>query len=123
MNGSEIVIDTNIALYLLTGDRTLAEMLQGKEVYVSSITQLELLGYPLITEREIEQVENFLSACRIIDLSDPIKDLTIRIKRSGDTKLPDAIIAACALFMRLPLITADRDFTKIDDLDLVLYEI
>lgn len=90
---------------------------------MSSITQLELLGYPLITEREIEQVENFLSACRIIDLSDPIKDLTIQIKRSSDTKLPDAIIAACAQYLGLPLITADRDFTKINGLDLLLYEI
>lgn len=45
MSGNHFLIDTNIALYLLGGDKDLAEIIQGSKLYVSFITQLELLGY------------------------------------------------------------------------------
>ena len=38
-------------------------------------------------------------------------------------KLPDAIIAATALYLDLPLLTADTGFQKIQDLKLILLEI
>lgn len=45
MSGKEILVDTNIFLYLLKGNDTLEEMLQGKSIYVSFITELELIGF------------------------------------------------------------------------------
>jgi predicted nucleic acid-binding protein len=45
MNGNKVFVDTNIILYLLSGDITLAELLNGKQIYISFITQLELLSY------------------------------------------------------------------------------
>ena len=45
MNGSKLFLDTNIILYLLNGDQTLAELLNGKQLYISVITELELLAY------------------------------------------------------------------------------
>ena len=44
MSGKEILADTNIIIYLLQGDNTLEDILQGKQLYVSFITELELLG-------------------------------------------------------------------------------
>lgn len=38
MNGSKLFLDTNIILYLLDGDETLAELLNGKQLYISIIT-------------------------------------------------------------------------------------
>jgi len=38
-------------------------------------------------------------------------------------KLPDAIIAATALSMDLPLLTADRAFSKITDSRIILYKL
>ncbi|MGB5024099.1 MAG: hypothetical protein WBO44_02060 [Saprospiraceae bacterium] len=49
MNGDNIQIDTNIAFYLLSGDRVVAEILDSKNVYISFITELELLGFHGIT--------------------------------------------------------------------------
>lgn len=43
MSGNKLFIDTNIALYLLNGDETLSTFLYGKELYISVITELELL--------------------------------------------------------------------------------
>ena len=48
MNGNKMVIDTNIALYLLDGDEILKEYLEDKVFYLSSITELELLGFEIL---------------------------------------------------------------------------
>ena len=52
MNGNKLFLDTNIVLYLLNGDQTLATLLNNKQVYISIITELELLGYNGLTNEE-----------------------------------------------------------------------
>lgn len=44
MNGNKLFLDTNVILYLLGGDETLAIFLDKKQLYISVITELELLG-------------------------------------------------------------------------------
>jgi predicted nucleic acid-binding protein len=56
MNGKEILVDTNIILYLLKGNNTLEKMLQGKNIHLSFITELELIGFKGITQKEERQV-------------------------------------------------------------------
>ena len=55
MNGISIMIDTNIAIALLNGDESLAEMFDGKEVRISFITELELLCKPNLKASEKER--------------------------------------------------------------------
>lgn len=71
-----ILIDTNIALYLLGGDSRIAEVLEDQVVYVSFITELELLGYPGISNEEEKLIHDFLDDCVIIDVNNQIKDRT-----------------------------------------------
>jgi len=59
MNGSKLFLDTNIILYLLDGDKTLAELLNGKQLYISIITELELLAYNGITAKEEKTIKEF----------------------------------------------------------------
>ena len=59
MNGPNFLIDTNIALYLLSGNTTIAEIINGSQVFISFITQLELLGYKGISKKEQVAVKNF----------------------------------------------------------------
>ncbi len=42
MNGNKLLLDTNTVLYVLAGDETLASFLNGKELYLSIISELEL---------------------------------------------------------------------------------
>ncbi|MEM6396914.1 MAG: type II toxin-antitoxin system VapC family toxin [Bacteroidota bacterium] len=123
MNGRRLLIDTNIALYVLNGDETVAKILDGKEVFVSFITQLELLGYQGITQEESLVIHTFLDNCQIIDINESIKEITIKIKKSKTVKLPDAIIAASAMSLNIPLITADKGFEKVNELTLILYDL
>ena len=45
MSGSEFVFDTNIFLYLQSGNKDLIEIFNESSIFISVITELELLGY------------------------------------------------------------------------------
>ncbi|HMG06982.1 MAG TPA: PIN domain-containing protein [Mucilaginibacter sp.] len=59
MNGKEILVDTNILLYLLSGNDTIEQILQGKTIYISFLTELELLSFRNISEKEEKQIHNY----------------------------------------------------------------
>ncbi len=87
MSGSNIALDTNIILYLLGGDETLAEFLQGKKGYVSVITELELLGYQGITAKEQLQIKYFLENCIVVNINEEVKNVYVQLGK----KIPDEI--------------------------------
>lgn len=122
MSGSNIFIDTNIALYLLAGDETLSFILQNKRIYISFITQLELLGFKKLSTKEEKIIQEFLGQCLIIDINNDIKEKTIALRKEYQVKLPDSIIMATSLNLNIPIITADLAFQKVSELDLLLYE-
>lgn len=122
MSGINLLLDTNIALYVLNGDVTLEQYLQGKVFYVSFINELELLGFKNITISEETKIELFLEDCAIIDINEGIKEITKQIRRNYALKLPDAIVAATAIFLGVPLLSADKQFGQVSDLTFVLYE-
>lgn len=122
MNGNKLFLDTNIVLYLLNGDETLAELLNEKQLYISVITELELLAFKGITVKEEKIIKEFIANCKTVNINDNVKKETIRIRRAYGTKLPDSIIIATALYLDLPLITSDADFKRVEELSLVHYE-
>lgn len=123
MSGNKILLDTNIALYLLKGDQELANALQDAEAYVSFINELELFGHKDITAEEITWIELFLEECSIMEINQGIKDITINLRQKYSLKLPDAIVAATAIFLGISLISADKHFDKISELSLILYQL
>lgn len=60
MNGSNILVDTNIILYLLGGDKTIIPLLQNKKIFISFITELELLLFKKLSENEEKIIKSFL---------------------------------------------------------------
>jgi predicted nucleic acid-binding protein len=123
MNGNNILLDTNIVLYLLNGEETLIPLLEEKNLFLSFITQLELLGNRNINPKDIQKIKQFISECTIIDITPGIKEFTISIRQKYSVKLPDCIIMATSLWLNMPLITADHDFKKIDIADLIYFKI
>lgn len=118
----EILIDTNIALYFLGGEKPLVNLLNNEIVHLSFITQLELLAYRKITREEQHQIEAFLEDCVIVDINHSIKKHTVDIRKQSGLKLPDAIIAATARSEFMPLLSADKAFKKVKNLQLFSYE-
>ena len=122
MNGNNILLDTNIVLYLLNGEETLIPLLEEKNLYLSFITQLELLGARYLKPNDILHIKQFISECTVIDITSGIKDYAINIRQKYTIKLPDCIILATSLWLNMPLISADHDFSKIDIADLIYFK-
>ena len=123
MNGTNILLDTNIVLYLLNGEETLIPLLDEKNLFLSFITQLELLGNRRLKPKDILKIKQFISECTVIDITPAIKELVINIRQKYNIKLPDCIIIATSLWLNMPLITADHDFKKIEIADLIYFQI
>ncbi len=123
MSGKEILVDTNIILYLLKGNNTLKEILQGKNIHISVITELELLGFKRMTLKEEKQIKELLSECLVLSINNSIKEKYVAIRRKYDLKLADAVIAATAVVSDIPLITADKQFMTVKELKLITYEV
>jgi predicted nucleic acid-binding protein len=122
MNGNKLFLDTNIIVYFLEGDDTLASFLHGRTIYISFITQLELLSHGRITTDEEEKIEQFLSNCIVTDINPVIKKEAIRLRKRYRLKLPDSIVMATSLYHDLPLVTSDKEFNKIEELQVIYYE-
>ena len=69
MNGNSLLLDTNIVLYLLNGEETLIPLLEEKNLFISFITQLELLGTRYLKPKDAQQIKKFIAECTIIDIT------------------------------------------------------
>lgn len=123
MSGNKIFVDTNIILYFLKGDPIVVDLVLDKELVISIISEIEILAFPGLSVENERQIKLFLSDCIIAELDQKVKELTIELRRKYKLKLPDSIIAASAIFQKTPLLTADKEFKKIEELDLLIYEV
>lgn len=123
MNGREILVDTNILPYLLNGNNTLQQILQGKTIYLSFITELELIGFKQTDPSEERLINKLLNDCIIVALNNKIKNHYAEVRRLYNLKLADSVIAATAIALNLPLITADKQFVSVKELMLIKFEV
>ena len=69
--------------------------------------------------------DEFASGINIIDLlatNEGLKSKIIEMRNQYRLKLPDAIIAASAIVNDIVLITADKGFKKVEELQLLIIE-
>jgi predicted nucleic acid-binding protein len=123
MNGIKIICDTNTLIHLLNNNVEVVNFLMEKQVFISVITELELYGKQNIAPNEISIIDMLIESCFVIDLLQPVKQIVKQINQKYKVKLPDAIIAASAIYMDIPLVTFDTDFDKIGELKLVLLKL
>lgn len=123
MNGSNLFVDTNILIYLFSGHQKLVEILENQNLYISVITEIELLAYPNLSQNQEARIRDFISNINIININTNIKEIAIQIKKSYKIKLPDALIASSAIDVKMPLFSADTIFEKIDSLEFRQYKL
>lgn len=119
------ILDTNSIIYFLQGYKeldTIFNNIRERKVIplISVITKIELLSFPDITSKEEIQIEELLNNFDIVELEEEIIEQTIRIRKKFHLKIPDAIIAASALFNNGILITRnEKEFKKIEELKII----
>jgi len=121
MSGRVLVLDTNIIIYLSQRQIKIRDFASEEDfLCISAITYMEALGYPFKSSEEEFFVKGLCNACNIIDLTKPIIEKTIEIRKHVKIKLPDAIIAASALDYNASLVTVNvKDFNMIDALTII----
>jgi predicted nucleic acid-binding protein len=123
VSGTEsILADTNILVYFLEGRSQLSPYHEANFI-ISSISEVEFLGVKTIAGLPLSKRERLVKECIVLPFDENIKETAIQVKRQTNIKTPDAIIAATAIWYGLPLLTADKGFSKIQGLNLLLLEI
>jgi predicted nucleic acid-binding protein len=122
MSGIDYLIDTNILIYIIKGNPKVEYFAKSEILAISYISEMEVLGKYQVSEAEKQTIADVLENCCIFEMDTQIKQYAINIKQQIKMKLPDAIVAATAIKNNLSLVTADKDFKKVANLDLVLID-
>lgn len=116
MIGNKAILDSNV---IIDAVRNLIDIersiFQFRQVYISLITYIEVLGYNFKDENEKLLTSQILGMFEIINPDIEIADLTISYRKMKKIKVPDAIILATARKINAVLLTSNiADFKNID---------
>lgn len=119
-----MVLDTNILIAYLNGDeRVIQQLIAWRDsdtpLYISPIVRAEILSYPAVSQTDIARIRAFLQQFSSLTLDDDLVESAALIRRAYRLALPDALIAASALTQGVPLITRDKQFSKIKELKVI----
>lgn len=116
-----ILLDANIIIYsALKNQENLRKWVSKQSPIISSITQLEVLGYHRITQEEIAFAKRYFLCCELIPINQNIIHIAINLRQQKKMSAGDSIVAATALINDLPVVTANtRDFQHIEGLKLL----
>jgi predicted nucleic acid-binding protein len=121
----KIVLDTNILIEILKGNKTIIEKLESlnSEFQISSITVMELY-YGALNKTELFQLKKFISLFHVVEVNENISsistELIFQYAKSHNLAIPDSLIASTAISVDSKLLTLNlKDFKYIDGLSLV----
>jgi len=97
MSGIKYLLDTNIIIGMFERNPAVINLFKENNTAItecaySSITRMELLGFPDITQHEIKIISALLEQMTYIGVDGKVEDKTIHLKQQHRIKLPDAII-------------------------------
>lgn len=119
------LLDSNIFIYYFNDAKEVAEIFDridnGQALgYYSPVTWIELLSYPDLSQTEMVRIRDFLGLFEQVVLNESILDQTAALRRAHRIKLPDALIAACAIATQAQLVTRNvKDFMAIQGLQVM----
>lgn len=123
MSGERYLLDTNAIIALLQGNSQLIQLLLNAEwMGISVISKIEFLAFTGLTQADRQLFEQFLQLVEVIDLASTdtlLIEKIIEIRQQFRLKLPDAVIAAMAIQNSSSLVTADREFAKVNILTVI----
>lgn len=115
MTVERILVDTNVLVYHLGGRADATKALQGVEVHISFVTEIELQSKASLAVKELAAIHAAIANYRVSDINPAIKQLAALLRRRHGLKLADAIIAGTALHLNIPILTADGGFERVRD--------
>lgn len=126
MESSELILcDTNILIELYKGNALIISELKsiGQSNLAVSVVTVGELVYGAINKKELGQILKDIAHLNLLHINEAISLLHIELMTSFSLShklnIPDALIAATALHLEIPLYTMNqKDFRYIPDLKL-----
>lgn len=122
MSGNRLVIDTNVIINQFNGNIEAELLVDGNTIFISAITVAELFSINL-DKTENDYLQAYITSVNVVHTNDQIVHLAANLRKEYSIKLPDAIIAATAIYLMMPLATADKVFQRIKDIIIFDYEV
>jgi predicted nucleic acid-binding protein len=119
MNGkppARVVFDTNTLLGFLKkygGYFDVRAIFPDSDLFISEITEIELLSFWNISAQEEAAIVRLLSDVVIIPVLPEIKRETIAFRRASRCRTPDSIIAATAIILDAVLVTQEAKLSSV----------
>lgn len=118
----KVLLDTNAIISLFKENiSVVSEVDIADEVFISIINELEFKSVLNLSSHDKTLFDDFASMVNVLDLQASnivLKNKIIEIRNKYGLKLPDAIVAASAIVHDALLVTADKDFKKVQGLQL-----
>lgn len=116
---SNAIIDYLDAAFPANGLLVVDEILKN-EINISVVNQIELLSFLPSQKNVTQRIQDFISFANVFHLDVTIVMQTLEIRKKHQIKLPNAIIAATAMYHNLILITNnEKDFASIKGLKIL----
>jgi hypothetical protein len=64
MSGDNIVADTSVLINFFNGHLYAKEFLEGRNIWLSGISEMEVLSFPGLTANEKRLIRSFFSQCK-----------------------------------------------------------
>jgi hypothetical protein len=127
MNGKRYILDTNAISAVLAENKSLLRRLKDAEwIGISIISFIEISVFTGLDEESKLRLNAFIDRVEVLGLSlDSSAHVarTIQIRQAHKLKLPDAVIAACAIEQNATLVTADSEFKRVSKLDVFDFQV
>ena len=101
---SRYILDTNSIIYALNS----GFKFPNHDYAISVISEIELLSYDKLSSEDEYILKEALSCFELINLTNDVKESSIKVRRISKIKLPDSIIIATAISNDAILVTSDR---------------
>ncbi|OGG79417.1 hypothetical protein A3A39_00465 [Candidatus Kaiserbacteria bacterium RIFCSPLOWO2_01_FULL_54_13] len=121
-----MTLDTNAIIAFLGGEEAIVELFsnwkqRGVPLFLPTVVEAEVLSFQKWTQAEQRNTELFLEEHFVsIPFERAIARIAAGLRRISNIELPDAAIAASALYTHSPLVTRNvKDFRKVTGLTIV----
>ncbi len=115
MVAKDLLVDTNVLIHHWDGDACTTSILDGAMLHISFVTEIEILGFHGYSAHERAKVTADMATIRITDIDAGIKSTAIGLCARYRMKPADALIAATAIRLGIPLVTEDKHFKRLKD--------
>jgi hypothetical protein len=112
----KILADTNVIIYLLEGDKSVATLFDNSQVSISFITELELLSSKKLSASQSKIINQVIQKFVVFDYNNLLKELCISLRIKYSLLPQTQLLSFHANYIRLHYLRQIKSFPKLKKL-------